>query len=713
MLNVGRKLCAVFRSHTFLWRLLACAVLLACIPVLYSSLMLSRKGYESLMRETEQNTLQMASSVALKFDELIESLDTVTHHYLETSDTYLQWSSAAEANDDAISRLKLYLNDTKHSLPTVQCAALYFVHSGLLYGNGGRVQPSIFARTYCPQLTLEAVLARLASLDAPCFLADDGGYLLYLAPVSFQQGAASRRVAIYVIADATLQKSLALFLPDYCTLAALYDARGERIYRTGETRIATPDSVPPSGLQVVGDGMMSLAGSGDADYTALLAIEEEAFLQRARDFTASITRSNILLIVVIVLLVATVIWVTYTPVRQLLQTTQKPGNDDAEIQNEFTTIKLYIEDQRKMHEELQREANEQRELHRTNLYEKLLYGMRIPPAQEALLSAGEGAGYCVAATPLGRVPDINQLRAQFAGREDVYVLEMYDAGYAVFICSFRAGNANRRRLARRMEDIAGKTGLPLGVGNFCERLSELDKSYIEAITVLPGEGTAFYTEQRDGEGERDRLDVLRRSLPLIVERDLSRAVSVAQEIFDELDRRNPSAALRQRAYAEFIGAFDRAARAGGRTGNGGGRGAVRRSRNAAKPVPGGPEGPAGGRAGPERIDEEALMRFIDEHLFDAYFGLNDIAEKFRITDYTASRVVKARIGMSFKKYITTRRVTKAKDLLLTTDLKMCDVAEQCGFASASYFTRVFQASENVPPARYRRTGGEEPADAPD
>ena len=707
MRQIRKKLHVIMRSHAFLWRLTVCAILLVCIPVLYSSLTLSRKGYQSLMQETEQNTLQLANSVALKFEELIESLDVVTHHYLETSGTYLQWSLASEA-DAAVDTLKHYLNDTKHSLPTVQCAALYFVKSGLLYSNNGLEQPGLFFRTYFPKMTTPEALELLTSLTSPRFLANDSRYLTYLAPVSFQTGSANRRVAVFVMSDATLRKSMSLLLPSHCTLAGLYDGQGSCLYRAADSGVSVPDQLPGSGLRVIGDGMMSLVGSGGAAYSAMLAVEEEAFLQRAHDFTASMTQSNVILLVVIVLLIATVIWITYSPVRQLLHAAQPSGDADAEIQNEFTTIKLYIDDQRKMREELQLEADEQRALYRAGLYEKLLYGIRLPPEQIASLSADGSFLFCVAVAPLASVRNINRLKTLVSGLRSIYLLELYDSGYAVFVGSFAPEQADDEHRAQLFGEIAEKASLPLGVSNFCLGLSDLHVGYIEAVTALPDRGVGYAVVREPGRDQGERLSVLRRTLPVVAERDAVQASAMAGEIFDGLDRQYPSQILRQRAYAEFIADFYREAR--------------KRNPNLEHGGSEPAELPFGNLAAvrdrfcdalrsvvlpdsvSRKVDEKAMMQFIGQHLFEPSFGLASVADAFHITDYTASRLLKAHIGMSFKKYMTMQRIEEAKGLLLTTDLKMCDIAARCGFASASYFARVFQSEEGMPPAQYRQLG---------
>ena len=50
----------------------------------------------------------------------------------------------------------------------------------------------------------------------------------------------------------------------------------------------------------------------------------------------------------------------------------------------------------------------------------------------------------------------------------------------------------------------------------------------------------------------------------------------------------------------------------------------------------------------------------------------------------------------------TLRLERARDALLDGDRSLLDIAVECGFHSASHFSRAFALRFGVPPARFRR-----------
>ena len=50
-----------------------------------------------------------------------------------------------------------------------------------------------------------------------------------------------------------------------------------------------------------------------------------------------------------------------------------------------------------------------------------------------------------------------------------------------------------------------------------------------------------------------------------------------------------------------------------------------------------------------------------------------------------------------------KKIQRARELLLATDLPVYAVAERCGFSSPHYFSRAFAARAGVPPGRYRES----------
>ena len=62
-------------------------------------------------------------------------------------------------------------------------------------------------------------------------------------------------------------------------------------------------------------------------------------------------------------------------------------------------------------------------------------------------------------------------------------------------------------------------------------------------------------------------------------------------------------------------------------------------------------------------------------------------------------------GVSFSQYLTAVRLAAAKELLQNTRLQIAEVAARCGFASSSYFIKVFSEHYGTTPKNYAEEKG--------
>jgi len=105
-----------------------------------------------------------------------------------------------------------------------------------------------------------------------------------------------------------------------------------------------------------------------------------------------------------------------------------------------------------------------------------------------------------------------------------------------------------------------------------------------------------------------------------------------------------------------------------------------------------------------RLAEWQLRRieaFVQEHLGTA-LRIADAAACIKLSTSYFSRAFKASKGMSYSEYITLQRVTRAKRLLLTTELAIVDIALVCGFSDQPHLTRIFRQLVGLPPFAWRR-----------
>ena len=81
----------------------------------------------------------------------------------------------------------------------------------------------------------------------------------------------------------------------------------------------------------------------------------------------------------------------------------------------------------------------------------------------------------------------------------------------------------------------------------------------------------------------------------------------------------------------------------------------------------------------------------------------EIAYKLNISVHYLCHVFKAETGITPIDYRNSVKLTMAKKLLLGTNKKIADIALECGFGSASYFSKLFAKNEGITPAEYRNT----------
>ena len=82
-------------------------------------------------------------------------------------------------------------------------------------------------------------------------------------------------------------------------------------------------------------------------------------------------------------------------------------------------------------------------------------------------------------------------------------------------------------------------------------------------------------------------------------------------------------------------------------------------------------------------------------------SLGALSEKFRINPSYLSRVFHQETGTPISEFIVQVRLVLAKQLLAETDMKIYEIAQQTGFETPGYFTKVFNKVEKISPRNYR------------
>ena len=100
-----------------------------------------------------------------------------------------------------------------------------------------------------------------------------------------------------------------------------------------------------------------------------------------------------------------------------------------------------------------------------------------------------------------------------------------------------------------------------------------------------------------------------------------------------------------------------------------------------------------------------LEEAIHERLAESELRLKNLAFQLGFSPSYLSVLIKKELGLPFQDYLIQERMKKAKLLLLTTDLKIYEIAEQVGFEDMNYFSQRFKQVVGLTPRQFKK--GEE------
>ena len=99
--------------------------------------------------------------------------------------------------------------------------------------------------------------------------------------------------------------------------------------------------------------------------------------------------------------------------------------------------------------------------------------------------------------------------------------------------------------------------------------------------------------------------------------------------------------------------------------------------------------------------QRELLAYIQEH-YREKISLHMLAEEFHLSEKYMSWYFKEHFSISFMQYVSHLRMTSAKEMLLTTEQSITEVALSCGYPSVNLFIRSFKEMYGVKPLEYRQ-----------
>jgi len=97
------------------------------------------------------------------------------------------------------------------------------------------------------------------------------------------------------------------------------------------------------------------------------------------------------------------------------------------------------------------------------------------------------------------------------------------------------------------------------------------------------------------------------------------------------------------------------------------------------------------------INQDEVFAVIEQR-FRGPLSLSDVAEAVHLSPGHLTTAVRRQTGRTVQDWIVQRRMTKARRLLVETDLGAAEVGRRIGYPDATYFSRVFRRTHEQKPA---------------
>ncbi|MCM2531272.1 response regulator [Neobacillus pocheonensis] len=99
--------------------------------------------------------------------------------------------------------------------------------------------------------------------------------------------------------------------------------------------------------------------------------------------------------------------------------------------------------------------------------------------------------------------------------------------------------------------------------------------------------------------------------------------------------------------------------------------------------------------------KEALA-YVNNNL-NKQISLKEVADFVHLNSSYLSVLFKEQTSLTFSEYITRKKLQLAKNLLLTTELPIEEIAHETGYQTAKYFIKLFKEFEGITPSKYRKS----------
>ncbi|MEG0352532.1 MAG: response regulator [Cellulosilyticaceae bacterium] len=102
---------------------------------------------------------------------------------------------------------------------------------------------------------------------------------------------------------------------------------------------------------------------------------------------------------------------------------------------------------------------------------------------------------------------------------------------------------------------------------------------------------------------------------------------------------------------------------------------------------------------PQYLVKQA-MEYIHNH-YTEKLDLQRVADEFYVSTWHLCKMIKKQTGTNFVDLLNKARIEGAKKLLLETNMKVYEIAEEVGYTDTAYFSKIFKKVTEVTPNEFR------------